>query len=47
MTSSASRIENGRLTQAEADERLADLTERITERVNTAPTFGAPDEPGD
>ena len=30
-------VENGRLTQAEADERLADLTERTTERVNTAP----------
>jgi hypothetical protein len=34
-------VENGRLTQAEADERLADLTERITDRVNT------PHEPRD
>ncbi len=27
-------VENGRLEQAEADERLAEATERITERVN-------------
>lgn len=29
-------VENGRLDQAEADERAADLEERITERVTTA-----------
>ena len=29
-------VENGRLTEAEATEKLADVTERITERVNTA-----------
>lgn len=27
-------VEDGRLTEAEADERLADITERITDRVN-------------
>ena len=29
-------VANGRLTQEEADAKLAELTERITERVNTA-----------
>ncbi|MGH9133274.1 MAG: hypothetical protein ACRDZZ_05000 [Ilumatobacteraceae bacterium] len=29
-------VTNGRLTQEEADEKLAELTERITEMVNTA-----------
>ena len=28
-------VEDGRLTQEEADERLADLEERVTERVNS------------
>lgn len=32
----ARAVTDGRLTQAEADERLADVTERVTERVNTA-----------
>jgi hypothetical protein len=27
-------VQNGRLTQEEADARLAELTERITRRVN-------------
>lgn len=31
----AAAVEEGRLTQEEADERLADLATRITERVNT------------
>lgn len=31
-------VENGRIDQAEADERAADLEERITERVTTART---------
>jgi len=31
------RVDAGDLTQAEADERIAGLVERITERVNTAP----------
>lgn len=31
----ATAVEEGRLTQEEADERLADLEERITERVNS------------
>jgi hypothetical protein len=30
----AAAVEDGRLTQEEADERLADLEERVTERVN-------------
>ena len=32
----AQAVEDGRLTQDEADERLADLEERVTERVNDA-----------
>ena len=32
----AAAVEDGRLTQEEADERLADLAERVTERVNSA-----------
>ncbi len=47
----ASAVEEGRLTQDEADERLADLATRITERVNTplperpeGGSRGAPDE---
>lgn len=31
----AARVESGRITQEQADERLADLEERITERVET------------
>ncbi|WP_104525264.1 hypothetical protein [Blastococcus atacamensis] len=31
----AQAIEDGRLTQEEADERLADVEERVTERVNS------------
>ena len=31
----AQAVEDGDLTQAEADERLADLEERVTERVNS------------
>jgi hypothetical protein len=31
----ARAVEDGRLTQAEADERLADLEARVTERVNS------------
>lgn len=30
----AEKVESGRLTQAEADEKLADVEERITDRVN-------------
>jgi len=33
-------VTNGRLTQEEADEKLAEITERITERVNTARPSG-------
>jgi hypothetical protein len=29
------QVTNGKFTQAEADQRLADLTARITERVNS------------
>jgi polyhydroxyalkanoate synthesis regulator phasin len=32
----ARAVEDGRLTQEQADERLADLKERITDRVNSA-----------
>jgi polyhydroxyalkanoate synthesis regulator phasin len=32
----AQAVEDGRLTQEQADERLADLEERVTERVNSA-----------
>ncbi len=34
----ADAVENGRLTQEEADEKLAGLTDTITERVNTVPS---------
>ena len=34
----ADAVENGRLTQEEADEKMADLTDIITERVNTVPS---------
>lgn len=33
-------VEDGRLTQDQADERLADLRERVTERVNSADLGG-------
>ena len=37
----AAAVEDGRLTQDEADERLADVEERVTERVNSeAPERG-------
>jgi len=36
----ASAVEDGDLTQEQADERLAGLEERITERVNSAEPFG-------
>ncbi|NEK86743.1 hypothetical protein GCU60_13410 [Blastococcus saxobsidens] len=37
----AQAVEDGRLTQEEADERLADVEERVTERVNSeAPARG-------
>lgn len=35
-------VEDGRLTQEQADERLADLEERITERVNSESPVGGP-----
>jgi polyhydroxyalkanoate synthesis regulator phasin len=38
----ADAVKNGRLTQAQADERLKDVTARITERVNST----APGRPG-
>ncbi|HEU0104383.1 MAG TPA: hypothetical protein VFR07_18900 [Mycobacteriales bacterium] len=38
----AEQVTAGRLTQAQADERLADLTERVTDRVNST----RPDRPG-
>lgn len=34
----AEAVENGRITQEQADEKLADLTDTITERVNTPPS---------
>ena len=42
----AQAVEDGRITQEEADERLADLEERITERVNSD-TLPAGRGPGD
>ena len=36
----AQAVEDGRLTQDEADERLADLEEQVTERVNSADLGG-------
>ena len=30
----AEKVESGRITQAEADEKLADIEDRITDRVN-------------
>jgi polyhydroxyalkanoate synthesis regulator phasin len=37
----AQAVEDGRITQEEADERLSDLEERITERVNST-DWGGP-----
>lgn len=45
----AKAVEGGTLTQEQADERLADLEERITERINSdapGPRHG-PGSPGD
>jgi uncharacterized caspase-like protein len=43
----AAAVEDGRLTQEQADERLADLEERVTERVNSeAPVGGHGHGPG-
>ncbi|MBJ7453432.1 MAG: hypothetical protein JHC71_15325 [Blastococcus sp.] len=38
----AAAVEDGRITQEQADERLADLEERVTERVNSEPPVGGP-----
>jgi polyhydroxyalkanoate synthesis regulator phasin len=38
----AGAVEDGHLTQDEADDRLADLEERITERVTSGPPADAP-----
>lgn len=38
----AAAVEDGRLTQEQADERLADLEERVTERVNSEAPVGGP-----
>ncbi len=51
----AEAVADGRLTQAEADERLADLEQRVTERVETGSrgpggpdgAGGPPDRPAD
>lgn len=42
----AAAVEDGRLTQAEADERLADLEERVTERVNSEGPVGGSERGG-
>ena len=36
----AAAVEDGRITQEQADERLADLEERVTERVNSEAPVG-------
>lgn len=38
----AAAVEDGRLTQEQADERLADLEERVTERVASEAPIGGP-----
>ena len=38
----AAAVEDGRITQEQADERLADLEERVTERVNSEASVGGP-----
>ena len=43
----AEKVADGTLTQDEADERLADITERITERVQSVPGDGPHGERGD
>ncbi len=44
----AAQVEAGELTQEEADERLAEATERITDRVNNGrPERGGPSPEGD
>jgi hypothetical protein len=43
----AEKVADGTLTQDEADERLADVTERITERVQSVPGDGPHGERGD
>lgn len=40
------KVADGTLTQDEADERLAKITERITERVQTVPGEGDFGHPG-
>lgn len=36
----ADAVDGGRLTQQEADDKLADITEKITDKVNNGPGFG-------
>jgi hypothetical protein len=43
----AEKVADGTLTQEEADERLAEITERITERVQSVPGDGSHGERGD
>lgn len=43
----AADVTAGRLTQAQADEKLADLQDRITERVNSTRPAGGPGRGGD
>jgi polyhydroxyalkanoate synthesis regulator phasin len=38
----AAAVEDGRITQEQADQRLADLEERVTERVNSEAPVGGP-----
>ena len=38
----AAAVEDGRITQEQADERLADLEERVTERVTSEAPVGGP-----
>ena len=42
----AAAVEDGRLTQEQADERLADLEDRVTERVNSEAPVGGPGRGG-
>jgi len=46
-TEIAQAVTDGELTQAQADERLADLTERVTERVNSTHLGGHHGHDGD
>ncbi|NIZ92261.1 hypothetical protein [Kineococcus rubinsiae] len=43
----ATQVSDGDLTQAQADERLADLTQRVTDRVNSAGRPGGRGPAGD